>query len=267
MHNQVIEVFNNEILAKGVDEFYDLLASYQFMLARLGKSQYDMANTLFGEFSDLNFKLLVEASNYKNAGYAKDITDIPRIPGETMVILADRSNLDTQKLSDLLGETVSIMRSEKDFIDNVKNILGSDFDIDGYPLDFTKENEEPQEAFALLPKNKVSATNFKLAQQIAGVPIIAEIASSRTSTLPNVSSRPQSTSHGNDFTADFAEVDAILNDDEELYAIRTKLMFIRRKAETQRDAAAMNKLASYYKELGEYIQAEECSELARRFSR
>ena len=48
-----------------------------------------------------------------------------------------------------------------------------------------------------------------------------------------------------------------------MYALRTKLMFIRRKAENQRAATAMNELASYYKKLGEYIQAEECSELAR----
>ena len=78
-------------------------------------------------------------------------------------------------------------------------------------------------------------------QQIAGVPI--------------------------DFKTDFAEVDALLNGNKEMYALRTKLMFIRRKAENQRAATAMNELASYYKKLGEYIQAEECSELARKFSR
>lgn len=78
-------------------------------------------------------------------------------------------------------------------------------------------------------------------QQIAGVPI--------------------------DFKKDFAEIDALLNGNKDIYTIRTKLMFIRRKAENQRAAAALNELASYYKKLGEYIQAEECSELARKFSR
>ena len=63
MHDKVIETFNNEILAKGVDEFSDLLAGYQFMFARLGDSQSYMASALFEEFSDLNFKLLVEANN------------------------------------------------------------------------------------------------------------------------------------------------------------------------------------------------------------
>ena len=70
-----------------------------------------------------------------------------------------------------------------------------------------------------------------------------------------------------DFKTDFAEVDALLNGNKDMYALKTKLMFIRRKAENQRAAAAMNELASYYKKLGEYIQAEECSELAGRFSR
>ena len=172
MQDQVIDTFNKKILAEGVDGLYNLLAGYQFMLARLGKSQYDMAGTLFDEFSDLNFKLLVEASNYKNTGSAKDVTDIPRIPGETMVIFADRWNLDTKKLSDLLGEKVLIMHTEENIVDNIKNILGSDFNIDSYPLEFTKENEKPKEALAILPKNKVDATTFKLAQQIAGVPII-----------------------------------------------------------------------------------------------
>lgn len=171
MYNQVIETFNNEILYKGVDEFADQLASYQFMLARLGESQYQMANTLFGEFSDLNFKLLVEANNYKNVG-SGNLNEIPRIPGEKMIIFADSSNLDTRKLSDLLGENVSVMKHEEELPDNVRKILGCDFDVDFYPLDFKKENKEPEEAIAIFPKNKVDATNFKLAQQIASVPII-----------------------------------------------------------------------------------------------
>ena len=142
------------------------------MLARLGESQYNMAATLFSDFSDLNFKLLVEANNYKDVGSA-DVKDISRIPGEKMLVLADRSNLDTKKLSDLLGENISVIKPEEKFPDTVKNVLGCDFDVDFYPLDFTKENEKQKYAYALLPKNKVDATNFKLAQQIAGVPIIA----------------------------------------------------------------------------------------------
>lgn len=264
MHNKAIDKFNEKVLAKGVDEFADLLAGYQFMFARLGESQYNMAAVLANNFRDLNYKLVEEAVDYTNAGTAS-VGDIPRIPGEKMIIFADSSNLDTRKLSDLLGENVSVMKPEEELSDNVIKILGCDFDVDFYPLDFTKENEEPKEAIAIFPKKKVNATNFKLAQQIAGVPIIAEFIQTQRVTQPQQVN--QSTSRDNDFKADFAEVDALLNGNKDMYAIRTKLMFIRRKAENQRATAAMNELASYYKKLGEYIQAEECSELARRFSR
>ncbi|MBQ4403717.1 MAG: hypothetical protein II857_04840, partial [Selenomonadaceae bacterium] len=162
MHDKVIETFNNEILAKGVDEFSDLLAGYQFMFARLGDSQSYMASALFNEFSDLNFKLLVEASNYKNVGSAKNIYDIPRIPGEKMLILADRSNLDTRKLSDLLGENVSVIKPAEQLPDSVDEVLNCGTNVESYPLDFSKENEETQYAYALFPKTKVDATNFKL---------------------------------------------------------------------------------------------------------
>ena len=174
MHNQVIEVFNKEIWNKGYVEFWNLLAGYQFMLARLGQSQYRIARALFKEFSDLNLKLLIEASNYKGAGSAKGVSAIPRIPGETMIIFAESWNVDTKKLSDLLGEKVLVMKDEEKLSDNVKHVLNCDLDIDKYPLDFSKDNKEPKNALAIFPKNKVDATAFKLAQQMAGVPIIAE---------------------------------------------------------------------------------------------
>ena len=174
MHNQVIDVFNKEIWNKGYVEFWNLLAGYQFMLARLGQSQYRIARALFKEFSDLNLKLLIEASNYKGAGSAKGVSSIPRIPGETMIIFAERWNVDTKKLSDLLGEKVLVMKDEEKLSDNVKHVLNCDLDIDKYPLDFSKDNKEPKNALAIFPKNKVDATAFKLAQQMAGVPIIAE---------------------------------------------------------------------------------------------
>ena len=174
MHNQVIEVFNKEIWNKGYVEFWNLLAGYQFMLARLGQSQYRIARALFKEFSDLNLKLLIEASNYKGAGSAKGVSAIPRIPGETMIIFAELWNVDTKKLSDLLGEKVLVMKAEEKLSDDVKHVLNCDLDIDKYPLDFSKDNKPAKEAVAVLPKTRVDATAFKLAQQMAGVPIIAE---------------------------------------------------------------------------------------------
>lgn len=266
MHSQVVEIFNKEILAKGIDEFYDLLAGYQFMLARLGDSQYQIARALCDEFSDLNVKLLVEANNYKNVGSA-DVNNIARIPGETMLILADQSNLDTKKLSDLLGEKVLVMKPEE-LPDTVKNILNCDFDVDSYPTDFDKDDEKPENAVAIFPKNKVNATSLKIAQQIAGVPIIAAFTQPQkvTQSLPNVSSRPGGGStQSNDFSADFKIVDKMFDDNVHSRIIKDKLSEIEVKANEQRNADAMIKLSDYWRAVGQDKQAARCFNRAKTF--
>ena len=91
-----------------------------------------------------------------------------------MIIFAELWNVDTKKLPDLLGEKVLVMKDEEKLSDNVKHVLNCDLDIDKYPLDFMKDNKPAKEAVAVLPKTRVDATAFKLAQQMAGVPIIAE---------------------------------------------------------------------------------------------
>ena len=172
MHDQAVDTFNNEILAKGVDELNNLLTGYQFMLARLGESQSAMASALFKEYSDLNYNLLLEAIDYKNAGFVKNVESIARIPGETVVVIAERCRLNTKELSALLGESVITMTAEEDITKTLKFILNRDFDVDSYPLDYTKENQKTEEAVAILLKDSVYAKDFKIAQQIAGVPII-----------------------------------------------------------------------------------------------
>lgn len=172
MHDQVINTFNNEILNKGVDEFNNLLCGYQFMLARLGESQRDMANTLYQKFFDLNFELLNEAIKYKNIGYGGNVSDIARIPGEIMTVISDDYNLNPAKLSDLLGENVVFVKPKESLLDTVQMILNRNFDVDAYPLDFSKENEDAENTYAILLKESVPETNFKLAQQMAAFPII-----------------------------------------------------------------------------------------------
>ena len=268
MYSQVIDTFNEKILAKGVNEFADLLAGYQFMFARLGESQYNMAANLFYEFSDLNFKLLVEANNYKKVG-SGNLNEIPRIPGEKMIIFADSSNLDTRKLSELLGENVSVMKHEEELSDNVIKILGCDFDVDFYPLDFTKENEEPKEALAIFPKNKVDVTKFKLAQQIAGFPIIAEFNETKTYSAPHNKTRttptPKNNSSSSAFKNDFFVIDRMFANGADNYYIKEELLTIQRKAEKQRDAEAMNKIADYYQRISEYQKAFSCRDEAKSF--
>ena len=169
MQNQAVEFFNAEIRQKGLAEFHDLLASYQFMLARLGKSQYEIAYALFKKFSDLNEKFFIEAIIYKGAGYVSDVREIARLPGELLVVFADRANLNVRELNDLLGEKISVMKSHKKISETVKNILQSELEIDFYPLDF---GNFPDKSVAIFPKSRVNDTSLKIAQQIAGVPII-----------------------------------------------------------------------------------------------
>lgn len=173
MHGQVVEVFNNEIWHKGIGEFANLLASYQFMLARLGHSQSLMAGELFKKFSDLNAKLFADAIDFKGAGFISNL-DVLRIPGELTVAFVERSNLNTAELSDLLGEKILIMQMHEDFRDTLKEVLHGDFDIDSYPLDFTKDDKEVECTYAVLPKVNIDATTFKIAQQIALVPIVVK---------------------------------------------------------------------------------------------
>lgn len=173
IHNQAIEIFNTEILNKGVDEFQDLLANYQFMFARLGKSQGDMANNLSFEYRHLNAILLGEAIDYTNAGsFSKDDAEFPmRIPGERMVLLADKSNLDNDAISALLGEKFVSLKPKQEFPDTVKMLLGCDYQVDSYKLEFDTEEKEGEETIALFP-DKVNERKINMVQQIAGVPII-----------------------------------------------------------------------------------------------
>ena len=172
MHDQIIDIFNNDILGKGVDEFSDMLGDYAHMLARLGQSQSAMAAMLFNKFSDLNGKLFAEAIDYKGAGFISGVNEIARIPGETMVIFADRANLKKKDLSALLGEKILTIKPKEEFVQTLRIILGGDFDVDDYPLDYDRDDAEAERAFTIFPKQSISATNFKIAQQIAGVPII-----------------------------------------------------------------------------------------------
>ena len=172
MHSQVIEVFNKEILDKAVDEFWDMLADYQHMLARLGQSQSEMADNLFYNYQNLNAVMLDEAVDYVNAGSYSNAKNILRIPGEHCVLLADRSNLNANAISDLLGEKFITMKPKEKLIDTVEIVLGCDYEVESHWMEFDTEEKEAEKAYSIIPKDKVDETKFKLAQQIAGIPII-----------------------------------------------------------------------------------------------
>lgn len=180
MHNQAWEMFNDKIWSKGICDFGNLLAGYQFMLARLGQSQYFMACTLSAKFSELNAKLLKEAISCKGKGSASSVKKIARIPGETLVAFADRItwNLSKKELSDLLGEDFGVIKLREGELGNeletTKAVLGCDIEFDTYQLDSDTEEKEAERAFAIVPKNKLDTNSikFKIAQQISVFPII-----------------------------------------------------------------------------------------------
>ena len=171
-----------------------------------------------------------------------------------MIIFADSWNLNTQKLSNLLGEKVVVMKTEEKLSDDVKKVLNCDLDIDKYPLDFSKDNEQPKNALAVFPKNKVNATNFKLAQQIAGVPIIAEFTQAQRVTQSNDA-----------FESDFKRIDSMFANCATNSAIWNALESLERRARNLRNAKAMRKIAVYYDKAMDSGTAFACRREANEF--
>lgn len=268
MHSQIIDIFNKDILGKGIDEFSDLLGDYAHMLARLGQSQTVMANTLAKEFGDLNAKLLGEAISYKGAGVISSVNEIARVPGKAMVAFAGRSNVNTKELSTLMEEEIVIDKPSENISDTLIKVLHCDFEIDEYPLDYDTDEKEAERAIAVFPKNKIDATSFKLAQQIAGVPIITDIPTKSTK-INSAKSEPVITSSPvltfTDFKAEFRIVDKMLDDNVHSRIIKDKLSEIEIKANNLRNADAMIKLSDYWRKVGQDNQAARCFNRAQKF--
>ena len=256
MHNSVIDTFNNEILGKGVDEFSNMLAEYCFILERLGKDQGDMAHALFKEYEDLNFRLLNEAIEYKNAGRIRNFESMARIPGETMTVFANGRNLNTAKLSDLLGEVVTVVNPCANAEDTLKLVLHSDLEIISYPL---KGNANEEYSVVLLEDN-VNTTSYKIAQQVSRVPIIMK-------NPPPAKKTTAKSSNSYNAAPNFEQVENLLsNPRQNKNAIANILKNLEQTAESQRDADAMEKIADYYSKIRNFSDAARCSELAENFA-
>lgn len=171
IHTQAIEIFNTEILSEGVKGFYNLLNKYQFMLANLGNSQRIVASKLAEEFISLNKKFLEEAVNYKGIKYIPNIAAIARVPGEMLMLTAIDSNFNKKSMSNLIGEKIVIKPPQLNFKDTLEIFLGCKYGMRNYPL-FNASNSENDNVHAIIPDEKIPVLNFKLAQQIAFLPII-----------------------------------------------------------------------------------------------
>ena len=139
IHNEAVNIFNQEILDKGLKKFLVMLAEYQFMLARLGKSQSEMAENLSKHYRQLNGTLLDKAISYTKAGSYSSDEDPLRLPGESFTILTKDSKLNKDALTSLLGEKFVVLRPKIQFVDNVRLILNCDYTVDSYPLEGTSD--------------------------------------------------------------------------------------------------------------------------------
>ena len=169
MRSKLEETFKNEILTKGVDDFSNTLKEMSFMLARLGKAQYELANELAKKYYNLNLELLQQAIEYsRQPGLLSSVEYIARIPGEEFFVAAGRCSINTKTVSALLGEHLSIIKATDKLEDIVQLILNCEFKVRVFSM-FKSTNEN---AKAFVPSELTNKTNFTLAQQIAGVPIL-----------------------------------------------------------------------------------------------
>ena len=127
-----------------------------------------MAETLLGEYNDLNETLFYEAVKYKKAGSISEMRSTLRIPGEISAILMENPTVDDEALSELLGEKFLTIKLLDNWNDILRKILGCDFDLDSYPINAGVDGK----TYSVTPREKISETEFKLAQQISPYPII-----------------------------------------------------------------------------------------------
>jgi hypothetical protein len=162
------DILNKQILDK-VDNFSKLLESYSYTLVNLGEAQGEMAESLLSEYEELNASLLKEAVNCKGAGSIDGIKVTMRIPGETFAVIADKAEVDTDKISSLFSENFLIINPQNCWYNTMKKVLECEFDLDEYSLNSTKSDDK---TYSVTPKEKISDTRVKLAQQISPYPII-----------------------------------------------------------------------------------------------
>lgn len=166
MHKQVINIFDENIVAKGINEFSIMLSEYAHLFARLGKSQAELANSLRQDYESINSKLLDAAIRYKGKGSLGRYIVSIRIPGEIFTVFAENSTLLVKPISDLLGEKFFVMEPYGNLADARRQILGCDTSL-SYCYD-----SKSSVVCIIVPQGKVNPTSLKLAQQLSEDPII-----------------------------------------------------------------------------------------------
>ena len=166
--NKARDILNKQIFGK-VEDFSGMLRDYSYMLAKLGAAQSELAETLIGEYSDLNEIIFARAVKYQNAGDISEVRLTTRIPGELSMILIEDPTVNTEAVSELLGEKFLAIQPLDNWKDTLKKILGCDFEL----ISYATGNSVEDKIYSIKPKDEVKQINLKLAQQVSPYPIIA----------------------------------------------------------------------------------------------
>ena len=174
LSSKAVDVLNEEIIEKGIKEFSNSLIDVSFMLTGLAKAQSDIAGKLTKNFRNLNFVLFEEAIKYKQKTGNTSIANIARIPGVCCMIISNTWNRDTADLESLLGEDIFTIADEQNPLDLVRIILENPVDIRSQYLPSTNPNKEDLDEFHFMySEGKIGSIPEILAQQVAGMPLIA----------------------------------------------------------------------------------------------
>ena len=167
--NKIREVLNTQFAAKS-NEFSKMINRYIYMLVKLGEAQREMAESLLGEYEELNSVLFNEAVKSKGAGKVSGIKVTLRIPGELLIVIADNAEIDADAISELTGEKFSVVKPSDSWDETMRKMLGCNFELDTHSLD----SQTDEKTFSVAPYEKIDETELKLAQQISPYPIISK---------------------------------------------------------------------------------------------
>ena len=181
LRKKIFETAHENILQEGIDNFSnENLKKMAVIHSNLGKDQYHLAWNLGYELQSSSVELLSEAFRYENMrDFTETIKDIARITGEAMVIVSTSPIPNLSKISNLIDENIRVIRYTEDndeIINNISNILGCRVHVE----DVIDAENSSDDAFIYVAELTVENENrFRLAQQIAGYPIKADIVQSK----------------------------------------------------------------------------------------
>ena len=169
INNKARDVLNKQVLYN-IIAFSDTVRDYSRMLAKLGKAQSEMAESLLKQYEELNELLFNEAVKSRNMRGIFGVKAVARIPGKISIIFTEDKEVETEKISEILGEKFLAVQPLNNWNETMKQILGCNFEMTAYVMDGGVDGR----MYSITPVEDVSLTELKLAQQISPYPFIAK---------------------------------------------------------------------------------------------